>query len=68
MEYLEQVRHKIVMSAKSVEDVQKLKELMLMSADYSDPQDARALRHEINTMFTDPAAVLETLKAKQQAK
>lgn len=68
MDYLERLQHKIIMGAQTIEDVQRLKEIMLYAAKYSAPQDAEDLRREINTMFTDPDAVLKSLKAKQQAK
>lgn len=66
MRYLEQAQNNIVMNAKTVEDIVELKEILLLIAEYSNTADAAAIRHEIETMFSDPAAVLEEIKQKQQ--
>lgn len=68
LNYLSTTHYNLMMSANSTDDVLKIKELVLKMAEYSPEGDAKALRHEANTMFNDPEAVLKTLKAKQKAK
>ncbi len=68
LNYLEKLQHHLVMNATTTEDVLELKKLLLLTAEYSDPRDAEALRQEINTMFQNPEEVLNSLKMKQQAK
>lgn len=67
MEYLERAQNYLVMTARTEADVLELKAIMLLIAEYSNASEAADLRREIETMFADPAAVLKTLKAKQQA-
>lgn len=66
--YLSTTHYQLMMSADSVEDVLKIKELVLIMAEFAPAGDAEALRHEAETMFQDPHAVLKALKAKQKAK
>ncbi len=66
-DYLERMQHKLIKSADTTADVQELKKLMLLTAEYSDPRDAEALQQEIELMFDNPEEVLKTLKQKQQA-
>ena len=68
MRYLEQSLNNLVMQAQSEEDVLEIKEIMLLMAEFSDAADAAALHREIESMFSDPAAVLKELKIKQQSK
>ena len=68
MRYLEQSLNNLVMQAESVEDVLEIKEIMLLMAEFSDAADAAALHREIESMFSDPEAVLKDLKIKQQSK
>ena len=68
MLYLERSLDNLVMQAESVEDVLEIKEIMLLMAEFSDAADAAALHREIESMFSDPEAVLKDLKIKQQAK
>ena len=68
LNYLEKLQHHLVMNAATTEDVLKLKKLLLLTAEYSAPSDAEALRQEINTMFQNPEEVLNSLKMKQQEK
>ena len=68
MRYLEQSLNNLVMQAQSEEDVLEIKAIMLLMAEFSDAADAEALHREIESMFSDPAAVLKDLKIKQQSK
>ena len=68
LNYLEKLQHHLVMNAATTEDVLELKKLLLLTAEYSAPSDAEALRQEINTMFQNPEEVLNSLKMKQQEK
>lgn len=68
LNYLEKLQHRLVMNAATTADVLELKKILLLTAEYSDPRDAEALKQEINTMFQNPEEVLNSLKEKQQAK
>lgn len=66
MEYLERSRDHIITHANSTDDVLKLKQLLLLMAEYASPQEAADLRREIEAQFAEPEQVLRMLRAKQK--
>ena len=67
-DFIRRHQDQLVMQANSLEDVMKLKKVLLDLAEYSDLEDAADIRRETEDMFRHPEEVLNMLKSKRESK